>query len=174
MDLLLEGLRALVGPDYPAQPLNLVQMVVRAALVYAVALLILRVAHRRLLGRNAALDIIMGFILGSLLSRAINGSAPLFETLGAALVLVALHGGFAVAAFRAPRLEALIKGHDQVLIRDGQLQHEQLRRADISESDLREALRLEGKLLDPAQVELACLERNGRISVIPRAPAGGG
>ena len=49
------------------------EMAVRAVIIYVVGLLIVRFAKNRLLGRSTAFDIILGFILGSLFSRAING-----------------------------------------------------------------------------------------------------
>jgi len=54
--------------------------------------------------------VILGFMLGSILSRAITGSSPFFPTLGAALVLVIMHWAFAVAAFRWSRFGTMVKG----------------------------------------------------------------
>jgi len=38
----------------------------------------------------------------------------------------------------------------------------------LTETDLLEELRLEGQIADPREVQLATIERNGEISVIPR------
>jgi uncharacterized membrane protein YcaP (DUF421 family) len=40
----------------------------------------------------------------------------------------------------------------------------------VSAQDLEEALRIESHVTEPAHVQLAYLERNGGISVIPRKP----
>ncbi len=43
-----------------------------------------------------------------------------------------------------------------------------MRKTNISEKDLPEDLRLNGMVADPAEVKMARLERDGKISMIPR------
>ncbi|WP_395739335.1 YetF domain-containing protein [Prosthecobacter sp.] len=43
-----------------------------------------------------------------------------------------------------------------------------LRRHHVSEDDLSKQLRLKAKMTEPNQVKLACLERSGEISFIPK------
>ena len=54
-----------------------------------------------------------------------------------------------------------------VLARDGKVFDHVLRRELVSQSDFREALRM-NSIEDVAEVELALLETNGHISVVPR------
>jgi hypothetical protein len=92
--------------------LTLWQMGLRAAVIYVAALVMVRlVGDRRFIGKYAALDVLLTVILGSTLSRAINGSAPFFDSLGAALVLVGMHWLFSAIAFHFEGLDTLIKGH---------------------------------------------------------------
>ncbi|HYN87220.1 MAG TPA: YetF domain-containing protein [Ardenticatenaceae bacterium] len=147
--------------------LNLMQMSLRALVIYLVTLILVRLGDKRFLGKLTAFDVILGIILGSVMSRAINGSAAFVPTLGAGLVLVVLHWGFAKVAFSSDRFGNLIKGHTQELVRDGKIQWDQMRNSAITEDDLREHLRVRGKLSDPGKVKAAYLERSGTISVIP-------
>lgn len=123
----------------------------------------------RLLGRTTAFDIVLAIILGSLLSRAINGDAPVIGTFGAALALVAIHWAIAEVAQRSKRMELLVKGARIDLIRDGRAIPELMHRAEVTDRDLQEAIRLNAHLDDTTQVDRAYLERNGEISVIPRS-----
>ena len=50
-------------------------------------------------------------------------------------------------------------------LRDAQ---DELRKKFITNHDLCEMLRLQGRIADPAGAKLATLERNGQISAIPR------
>lgn len=68
-----------------------VQECARAVLVLAYGLAILRLAGRRIFGRWSALDIIVSIVVGSNLSRALTGNAPLFGTIAATTVLIGLH-----------------------------------------------------------------------------------
>jgi len=158
------------GAATPIGPL--VSVAVRAVLVYVAGLVVVRLGKNRLLGRATAFDIILAFILGSLFSRAVNGSASLVPTLAAALVLVGLHGALAALARRSERLDDLVKGRRLVLVRDGRIEGHNLRRADLSERDLREELRLEAGIGTLDEVAEVSMERNGRLSVVerPRAP----
>jgi uncharacterized membrane protein YcaP (DUF421 family) len=62
----------------------------------------------------------------------------------------------------------MVKGQERLLIRNGQLQEDEMKKAHITEHDLQEALRISGKAPDVAQVESAHLERNGDISIVSK------
>jgi uncharacterized membrane protein YcaP (DUF421 family) len=147
--------------------LNAAEVALRAALIYVFGLLAVRLADKRVLGKNTAFDVVVGVVLGSVLSRAVNGSAPLFPTMAGVVVLLLLHWLLAFASSRSHPLSVLLKGNARPLIRDGQILWEEMRRNHISTGDLIEMLRFRGRLTDPKEVEIACLERNGEISAIP-------
>ncbi|WP_224411528.1 DUF421 domain-containing protein [Oscillatoria salina] len=145
------------------------QMGLRAAVIYVAIIIMIRVGgDRRFLGKHAAMDVLLTVILGSTLSRAINGGAPFFQTLAAAVVLVGIHRLFAAIAFYFPRFDNLLKGHSRILIRDGQIRQQTLRQSHLTHADLEAALRLKAKLDDFQQVKLARLESGGEISVMPQ------
>lgn len=152
-----------------AETLNVWQMGLRAAVIYGTALIMVRVVgDRRFIGKYAATDVLLGVILGSTLSRAINGAAPYFETLGAALVLVGTHGVVSALAFHFERFDVWVKGKPRTLIRQGHVIYQAMRKSHISYRDLESSLRLKGKITEATQVEMARLESNGEISVIPK------
>jgi protocatechuate 3,4-dioxygenase beta subunit len=136
-----------------------------------IALVLIRVGDKRFLGRQTAFDWVLGIIFGAVLSRAINGSAPFFPTLGAAAVLLALHWLFAAIAFRSHGFSRAIKGRPSVLVRAGEVQWNEMRRNHVTEGDLLEDLRYEAHIDTVGRVETATLECNGRMSVIPRRVA---
>ena len=81
----------LLGGDYPADPLKLHQIAARATIIFLLGLAIVRLGKSRLIARVTALDIILGFILGSLLSRGITGHASISGTLVASATIVFIH-----------------------------------------------------------------------------------
>ena len=163
---LKETLNWLIGLEMEGREINVWQMSLRAVIVFAAAVVMLRIGDKRFMGKSTAFDVMLGIVFGSTVSRAITGNAPFFPTLGAALVLVLMHWLLAAIAFRSHRFGNLIKGHPRVIVRDGQLHEGAARKTHITEHDLHEALRLNGKPADLAQVRVAHLERNGDISVI--------
>ena len=166
MDNLWDALRWAVGIGIGSQELNILQVCLRAVIIYLGGLLILRVGENRFLGKFTAFDIILGFILGGILSRAINGSSPLVPTLAATIVLVGLHFLLARTAFHSHLFGTLVKGDPEVLVRDGQILWEGMRRKSLSQRELEQALRLHAHLDDLGRVKEARFERNGDISIV--------
>ncbi len=125
-------------------------------------------ATSALWGKSTALDVMLGIVFGSTVSRAITGNAPFFPVLAASLTLVLVHWLLSALVFRSPRFGVVVKGHARTLVRDGEILWHEMQRSHISEHDLQEALRANGKSLDLRDVESAHLERNGDISIILR------
>jgi uncharacterized membrane protein YcaP (DUF421 family) len=168
MHSLAQWFSELLGLGLNSSTLDPLQTAARAVVVFLCSLILVRIADRRFLGRSAGLDIVLAIIFGSVMSRAINGSAPLGSTLSAGLMLAVLHRVLAFIACRSHLLSVILKGRDRLLVRDGQIDHAQLRRADFSADDLLENLRLRGNVGQPQDVAEARLERNGQISVVRR------
>jgi uncharacterized membrane protein YcaP (DUF421 family) len=166
-DAAIRLLNQTFGGDVPREPLALYQVAARAALVYLVGLTVVRIGKSRGIGRLTSLDIILGFILGSLLSRGITGHASLSATAVGSVALVATHWLITFLACRSHRLGILIKGRSTLVVVDGKMQRDNMRRSHISEHDLDEELRLHG-VDDLQRVKRAYKERNGEISVITK------
>ena len=159
-----------LGLGIDVQDVNAIQMALRTILIYAATLAIVRVGSKRFLSQATAFDAIVAIMLGSIMSRAINGSAPFLPTLAAGVILVGLHWLIAAIAYSSDWFGTLVKGNPVLLIKDGDLQEKGLRETSVSAKDLEEALRIESHVTEPESVKLAYLERNGGISVIPRKP----
>jgi uncharacterized membrane protein YcaP (DUF421 family) len=155
----------LLGLDLEPQNLDFLQVSLRAIVVFIAALVMVRTGAKRFLGRKAAFDIILAFILGSMLSRAISGSAPFFPTLLGGFVLVWFHRLIAALSFRFHKLGTLVKGTDDIIIENGKVNTEAMRKNFLSERDLLEDLRLKSHE-SPAEIKTARIERSGDLSVI--------
>jgi uncharacterized membrane protein YcaP (DUF421 family) len=168
MDQLWHGLQWLFGAGKEVREIDVLQVCFRALFIYLFGWLILRMGNNRFLGQETAFDVVLGFVLGSVLSRAINGTSPILLALAASAVLVGFHHFLAWVTFRSHRLGKVFKGSPQLLIQDGRILPEGVRRYRLSPGDLEEALRLHAHLTDTVKVQEARYERNGDISVIAR------
>ncbi len=164
----------LLGLSEEGKDLSFSQMAYRTVVVFGVAVLVARLADRRMLGRLAGFDFIVGVVLGSVISRGINGDAQLLPTLGASVLLVLLHRILSAAAYQWHWVSRTVKGDDRILVENGRPNHEELRRNHITDDDLCENLRLHGAVRRPEEVAEARLERDGRISVIRNRDIGSG
>jgi uncharacterized membrane protein YcaP (DUF421 family) len=152
------------------------QMSARTLVVIVWGVIIVRLGDRRFLGKNAGFDMLLVVILGSVLSRAVNGQAAFFPTLGASGVLLLIHHLLAWATLRSKSLSRIVKGRPLTLVEHGRVNKKEMDRAKITVDDLDENLRLNGNIADVKQVCEARLERNGTVSVIkdPYPAAEGG
>jgi len=162
----IEGVLQLVlGLGLESKDINALQMGLRAVVVYVVTVLMVRLGKKRFMGRATAFDVILGIMLGSIVSRAVTGNAPFLPALVASAVLLLMHWLFSATALRWHTFGGAVKGHSQVLVRDGSIDWEAMRTAHMTEHDLWEDLR--GKNISHLeQVAEARLERNGQLSVI--------
>ena len=159
---------ALLGLGRDATSLTFLQISLRGIIVFFAALVIVRCGDRRFLSQKTAFDAVLGFILASMLARAVNGTAAFLPTLGGGFVLVMLHRALGYWAQRSHVFGNVIKGRSDELIRDGRLDEALAKRRRISIHDLLEDLRLHGNVADVSDVALAVFERNGQISVVRR------
>jgi uncharacterized membrane protein YcaP (DUF421 family) len=156
----------LLGLNLEARELTLVQICLRGVIVFFVTLAMVRVADRRFLAKLSAFDVILGFLLASMMARAVNGSASFLPTLVGGFVLVLLHRLVAILAFYSDAFGRLVKGDANVVVENGQVNRQRLRALHLSEKDLLEELHLNGNVDGVKQVRKATVERNGKISVI--------
>ena len=91
MDAINHVLEWAFGTGGSSIHINAPQMALRAIVVYVATVLIVRLGKKRFMSRATAFDVILAIMLGSLVSRAIAGSAPFVPTLVASAVLLALH-----------------------------------------------------------------------------------
>lgn len=147
---------------------GVVPTAMRALIIYAAALVMVRLGEKRFMGKSTAFDLILGVILGSVVSRAINGSAELLPTIAAGFVLVGLHWALASLAFRSDRFGTLIKGRTRLLVKDGSVDWDEMKASHTSKDDLLGALRAQARLEGWEEVKAARLERSGDISVIKK------
>lgn len=137
----------------------------RAAVIFFYGLALVRIAGRRVFGKWSAPDIIVSIVVGSNLSRALTGNAPLIGTLLATALLMLLHWLLAQLAARSPRASKLFEGAQVVLGRNGKVDPSQLKKESVSQADLNEALRQQN-LEDAEHAHLISLEPSGKITVL--------
>ena len=140
----------------------------RGVIVFLITLITMRLGHKRSLARKTPFDAVLLVILAAVLSRAINGSAAFFATLGGGVVLVVLHRLFAFLAFYSHGFGILVKGRPDVIVRDGQSDLAMMWRNHVSTHDLDEDMRLGAHTDDVSTIRVARVERSGDISFIKK------
>ncbi|HEV3408742.1 MAG TPA: YetF domain-containing protein [Chthoniobacterales bacterium] len=158
----------LFGLDLEPKNLTAMQLSLRGILILLTALVLVRLGAKRALARKTPFDMVLIVIIGSLLSRSINGNGPLFGTIAAAFVLVVLHRLLAVLAYVSHPLGIAMKGQPNVVIENGRYVEKTLRQNQITTHDVEEDLRLDASLEDISKIKTARVERSGDISFIKK------
>ena len=168
MNAFWNSFEALLGLGVDPKDLTFTQISLRGIIVFLVTLATVRLGHKRSLSHKTPFDAVLLVILAAVLSRAINGSAAFFATLGGGVVLVLLHRLFAYLAFYSHGFGILVKGKPDVIMRDGQCDFRTMRRNHVSTHDLEEDMRLSAHTDDVSAIRLARIERSGDISFIKK------
>ena len=158
----------LLGLGAEPKDLTFTQVSLRGIIIFLITLVMVRLSSKRSLAEKTAFDAILLVILASILSRAINGTAGFFTSIGGGFVLVFLHRFFAWLGCRSHAFGKLIKGCPEIIVENGEPALAMMRRNLISQHDLEEDLRLEAKTEEFADIQVARIERSGDISFIKK------
>ena len=140
---------------------------VRTLIVYIVVLVGLRVSGKRQMGQMTPFDLVLLLLISNAVQNAMTGpdTSVLGGILAAATLLIA-NQVVGYARNRVPRLRRLIVGSPTILIQNGEMVGKNLEHEEIPEDEVLAALREHG-IEDVSEVELATLEVDGSISVVP-------
>ncbi len=146
----------------------LVKIGVRSAIVLLWLVLGFRLLGKRQMGQMNIYDLAMVMLLANAVQNAMTmGKGEVLVGVVSAGALILLGRLLSALFVRLPKLEERLVGTPTVVIQHGQLVRENMRREHISEDEVMAALRVHG-LGDPKDAQLAVLEVDGTLSVVPR------
>jgi uncharacterized membrane protein YcaP (DUF421 family) len=143
-------------------------LVIRAAVIFCFIFLITRIAGRRQLGELEPFDVILLVVLGDLVQQGITQSD---ESVTGTFIVISTITLLSVAvgwlSFRFKPVRQVTEGDPIILIHDGELIQNNLRRERLTRHDLEEEARKQ-QFSSLGQIRWAILEDDGAISIIPR------
>lgn len=145
---------------------------VKAALMFAVAVVGLRLGERRTLAQLGAFDFAVAVAVGAIIGRTATSSTTSFATGAVALVtLLVAHRVVSVLRRRAG-LGGLVDQPPRLLVTHGHMRDDALSRAGLTSGDVYALLREQGvaRLED---VEYLLYETRGRVTLVGRDDAVG-
>ena len=139
----------------------------RTIVLYLVLIAVIRLLGKRQIGQMEPSELVVAMLVADLAAipmqdggiPLLTGLIPIIAVLGIELVLSAL-------SLRSIRLRKLLCGKPVILIENGNLLQENLRKTRITLDELTGHLR-EKDVLDLRTVQFAILETNGNLSVFP-------
>ena len=134
-------------------------------------LVLIRIVGRRTLTQATTFDLILLIIVSEATQNALLGNDN--SIVNSFLVIMTLIGIDILLSLwkqRSSYVEKLLDGVPLVLVEDGELLTDRMQKSRIGEDDILLAARELQGLERIEQIRFAVLERNGRISIIPKQP----
>jgi uncharacterized membrane protein YcaP (DUF421 family) len=142
------------------------EVAAKAVLMYATALVALRVGERRTLAQWTIIDFATAVAMGAIIGRtAIAGTQSYLTGAVAVCTLVAIHRLASVMRFQ-PLIGKLFDHRIRVLVAEGKLRREELRKCGLTDEDLFSQLRQRG-VFAVEDVRYVLSEPKGSITVVP-------
>ena len=141
----------------------------RTILLYLVLLSVVRLMGKRQIGQMEPSEFVVAMLLANLAAIPMQDSAiPLFSGLVPILTVLGAELVLSGAALLSIRLRKILCGKPVILIENGKILQQNLRRTRVTMDELTGHLR-EKDILDLRRVQYAILETNGNLSVFPYA-----
>ena len=140
---------------------------VRTLILYSLLILVIRLMGKRQIGQMEPSEFVVTMLVANLASIPMQdegiplffGMIPILTVLGMELILSAL-------SLRSIRLRRVLCGKPVILIENGRLLQQNLRKTRVTMDELTGLLR-QKDVLDLRSVRYAILETNGNLSVFP-------
>jgi uncharacterized membrane protein YcaP (DUF421 family) len=149
------------------------EFILRGVIIYVFLIVLLRLTGRRQIGQLAPFDLVLLLVLSNAVQNSMNGGDnSLIGGMISAATLVALNWLNSYATFRSKRLEHALEARPQLIVHNGHVYPDVMRREKLTMSELESALRAAG-CASIHEVHFAVMENNGQISVRARDRAAG-
>ena len=144
-------------------------LVIRATVVFFFIFLITRIAGRRELSSLEPFDVILLVVLGDLVQQGITQSD---ESVTGTLIVISTITLLSVSvswlSFRSRCVRLVTEGQPIVLVQDGEIIEDNMRRERLTRGDIEEEARKQ-QIASLTDVRWAILEKAGSISFIPQS-----
>jgi uncharacterized membrane protein YcaP (DUF421 family) len=167
---IIPGMDSKVWHDMFALGLPVVEKILRPIVVYLFLVVGLRLAGKRELAQLNPFDLVVLLTLSNTVQNAIIGddNSVTGGLIGAA-TLLAINHSVVRYLYRHERIERIVEGDPDVLIEDGVIRTDRLRKELITLAGLQSAAHKQG-FGSLGEVERAILDPSGTICFIPKRP----
>lgn len=141
----------------------------RTIILYLLIIVGIRLMGKRQVGELEPSELVLALIIADLAAVPMQDfGIPLLAGVIPILTLLSVTMILSVLTMKSVRFRALICGRPSVIVADGKLRQQEMRRNRFTVDELMEELRMQG-VTDLTTVKYAILETNGRVSVLLKA-----
>ena len=140
---------------------------VKALLLYLTAVFGFRLGERRTLAQMSPFDFVAAVVVGAIIGRVPNAEGTSYLAGAATLVTILVAHRFITRLRSVPHIGRFIEHPPRVLVANGEIRDDELRRSGLTRADLYAELRQQG-VGDLVEVGYVIFEQRGQLSVIRR------
>lgn len=139
---------------------------IRATIMYAVIILMIRLMGKRQIAQLQPSELVITILISEIASEPVqNSDIPILKTAVSLFVLVAFEILSSAIGLKSNRFRTLMQGHSVIVIRNGKIEKQALKKLRMTVGDLISALR-QKDVFDISKVSYAVFETNGQISIL--------
>ncbi len=147
--------------------------VARTLVLYFIVVISMRIMGKRQIGEMQPSELVIAIMISDLASVPMQSvDIPLIAGVVPVLTLIVTEIFMSYAGLKSRFLRRIITGEPSIIIYDGHVNEKELRKLRFNLNDLLEQLRI-NNTPNIADIEVAVLETNGQISIIPKKEARG-
>ena len=141
----------------------------RTIILYAFIIIGIRLMGKRQVGELEPSELVLALLIADLAAVPMQDfGIPLLTGLIPILTLLCLTMALSVLTMRSVRFRAVLCGRPSVIVENGKLRQNEMKKNRFTLDELMEELRMQG-ITDLSTVKYAILETNGQLSVLPYA-----
>lgn len=141
----------------------------RTLILYALVVIVMRIMGKRQIGQLQPFELVVAIMISELAAVPMqNTGIPLVNGIIPILTLLMAQIAISFVSMKSTKARSVICGKPSVLIENGKIVEDEIRKEMYTISDLMEQLRIKN-VPNIADVEFAILETNGQLSVIPKS-----
>lgn len=138
----------------------------RTIVLYALLIVGIRLMGKRQVGELEPSELVLAMLLSDLAAVPMQDfGLPLLYGVVPIITLLCITMILSVVTMRSIRLRVLLCGKPSIIVREGKLQQQEMRKVRITVDELLEELRLQS-ITDLTTVKYAILETSGQLSVL--------
>lgn len=143
-------------------------IILRSLFIYFFVLLVMRLMGKREIGKLSVFDLVVSIMIADFAVLSIEDTKlPLFLGLLPIITMMTVQILLSWLSMKSSSIRHIVDGKPTILIKDGNIQEEEMKHHRYNLDDLMTQLR-EKNISNVAEVDFAILETSGKLSVFPK------
>lgn len=148
--------------------MELYTIIFRTLFIYFLIVVVFRMMGKREIGKLSVIDFVVSIMIAELAVISIEDpKIPMINSLVSIFVLLGIQLILAITSLKSRKMRELVDGKPSVIIKEGKVDEEEMRKQRYNFDDLLTQLR-ENNIRSLNEVEFGVLETTGKLSVIKK------